>query len=285
MAPKPHAPLRETAALADKAATTPLMPTVVVQEESIAISDLDADHNVFAMRVDVRADALAEELKGDGQLNAIHVWAETGKPPLHILAGHRRTAAAKLLGWTSIRGVVHRNLTRDEAWRLAWKDNVERRTLSRQDRWWLVARLLGGGRNQATVAALLGVDKSVVSRDAGWTKLPDAVHDQVGRDGFSHAHAIELIPFANRLDVESTAKILRAYRRKPCDVRGFRKIVRAAYKDGRTKWPKALKVTGDKVALDLKTLDIGSLTSGQIEQALAVLRRAVAALEAQPELA
>lgn len=284
MAPTAQAPIREAASLADKAATVPLMPAVVVQEESIAIADLESTDKVFAMRVDLRAAALAEELKRDGQLNAIHVWSEAGIAPYHILAGHRRTAAANLLGWTSIRAIVHRNLTRDEAWRLAWKDNAERRSLSRQDRWWLVARLLGEGRNQATVAALLGVDKSAVSRDAGWTKLPAAVHDQVGRDGFSHAHAVELVPYANKLDAGATAKVLKTYRRKPCDVRGFRKIVRAALNDrSKNKWPRSLRVAGDKVALDLATLDVGRLAPGQIEAALAVLRRAINALETQSQ--
>jgi ParB/RepB/Spo0J family partition protein len=280
MARTPRPSVRKTAALADKAPTTPLMPTVVVQEEALPLAALATTDSPFAMRLDLRADALADELKRDGQLNAIHVWSANGQAPYAILAGHRRTAAAKLLGWNEIRAIVHRNLEPQEAWRLAWKDNAERRTLSQQDRWWLVARLIGEGRNQATVAALLGVDKSSVSRDAGWTKLPEAVRDQVGRDGFSHAHAVELIPHVDRLTADKTSKILQQYRKNPCDRGGFRKIVAAHLKDQRKKWPKALKVAGDKVTVDLKTLDIGGLTPGQIGEALDVLRRAVQALEA-----
>jgi hypothetical protein len=136
------------------------------------------------------------------------------------------------------------------------------------------------GRNQATVAALLGVEKSIVSRDAGWTKLPQSVRDQVGRDGFTHTHAIELIPHVARLTGDKTASILHAYRQKPCNVRGFRKIVAANLKDGRKKWPKALKIDGNKLTMDLNELDAAGLTPGQLRQALEVLRKATRTLEA-----
>jgi hypothetical protein len=66
-------------------------------------------------------------------------------------------------------------------------------------------------------------------------------------------------------------------------VLGFRKIVVAHVHDGRKKWPRALKVTGDKLALDLKALDVGVLTPGQISQALDLLRRGVKALESGGE--
>jgi hypothetical protein len=87
MARTPRPSVRKTAALADKAPTTPLMPTVVVQEEALPLADLATTDSAFAMRIHLRADALAEELKRDGQLNAIHVWSATGHAPYDILAG------------------------------------------------------------------------------------------------------------------------------------------------------------------------------------------------------
>jgi hypothetical protein len=51
-------------------------------------------------------------------------------------------------------------------------------------------------------------------------------------------------------------------------------------KGGRKKWPKALKVVGNKITMDLNEPDAAGLTPSQLRQALEVLRKATRILEA-----
>jgi ParB/RepB/Spo0J family partition protein len=255
------------------------MPAVVAAEELIQLTTVSIEKDPFATRIDINAEGLAQELKTDGQINAIHVLAEVEGGPYTLVAGHRRVAAARLLGWTTIRAVVHTDLTHDEAWRLAWKENAERRSLTQADRWWTVARLLAEGRNQATVAALLGIDKAAISRDAGWTKLPDAVRDQVGDGGFTFSHATQLIPYAAELDAGRTAKLLSAFRAAPCDVPTFRKLAKKTIQGKRARWPRGLRVENDRLTVDLGKLDVSKLRPDQVDGARALVRRLAEALE------
>ncbi len=251
-------------------------------ETQIPLSTIHDTSPEFATRLDLHPSDLAADLEANGQINAIHLWSTTGEPPYLILAGHRRTAAAKLLQWPTIRAIVHQGLPRNDAWRLAWQDNAARRSLTASDRQWTVARLLAEGHNQATVAAMLGVSKSVVSRDAGWLQLPQVVRDQVGEQGFSHGHAVALIDQLGTLSAAAMHKLVEAYRKDPCEREEFRKRTLQAARTGRVRWPKAAKVSGDRLTLDLAALRADDLSDSQREQLVALLQRALAAVVVPP---
>lgn len=55
--------------------------------------------------------ALAEDMRNNGQLSPIHITSD-----YEVGDGHRRVAAAKMLGWTQIEASIHSDMTVEELW-------------------------------------------------------------------------------------------------------------------------------------------------------------------------
>lgn len=54
---------------------------------------------------------LAEDMRKNGQLSPVHITSD-----YEVGDGHRRIAAAKLLGWTQIEAAIHGDMTVEELW-------------------------------------------------------------------------------------------------------------------------------------------------------------------------
>jgi ParB/RepB/Spo0J family partition protein len=256
--PKPQETIRSRAGLSDQQPQEPLRPAVVAEEILVPLAAIDLEDQRYAMRLEVDAEDLAEELAADGQINAVHL--EESQPGRYrILAGFRRITAATSLGWTEIRAVVHRGLSEEEAWRLCWKDNAERKDLKPADRWWVVGRLLAAGRNQKTVAGLLGVGVATVSRDAAWLRLPASVRNLVGEHGFTMGHALALVPGLARHPGCNVEPLLREYRRKPCSAADFARRVRDFFRKAAARRPTGVRLDAQSLRVNEKKLDLEAL--------------------------
>jgi ParB/RepB/Spo0J family partition protein len=268
--PQPKEDVRSRAGLRDHQPDAPLRPAVVAEEVLVNLDAIDLEDDRYAMRLRVEATDLATELAADGQINAVHL--EGSSPGRYrILAGFRRITAARSLGWTEIRAVVHHNLSAEEAWRLAWKDNAERRSLKQADRWWVVGRLLAAGRNQKTVAALLGVSPPTVSRDAAWLRLPASVRNLVGEHGFTIGHALALVPGLSAHPGVDVEPLLRAYRQDPCNVSDFERRVRAFYRRTAPRRPSGVRMDAMSLRINEQKLDLEALGEEEARGLLARL--------------
>jgi ParB/RepB/Spo0J family partition protein len=254
----PSPGVRERAGLRDQEPREPLRPQVVVEEVLVKLAAIDLDDDRYAMRLSVKAADLARELEADGQINAVHLEErEDGR--YRILAGFRRITAAAALGWQEIRAIVHQGLSEEEAWRLAWKDNAERRSLKPADRWWVVGRLLAAGRNQKTVAALLGVSPPTVSRDAAWLRLPANVRSLVGEQGFTIGHALVLVPGLAAHPGLDAAPLLRAFRQDPCSVRDFERRAQAFFRRSAPARTSGVRMDEGSLRINERKLDLDAL--------------------------
>ncbi len=84
-------------------------------------------HEFFTSPSDVQLDELAADLKERGQQEPIHIT-----PAGTLIRGHRRVAAAKLLGWRELKAVVRHDLTDPnsaEAVSELINDNIKRQQL------------------------------------------------------------------------------------------------------------------------------------------------------------
>lgn len=269
-------PVRDRAALADRAPTQPLRPEVVAEEVLIPLAAIDLGDEAYATRYQPRVDELVRELATDNQINAIHLRPRPdGK--YQILAGFRRTTAATQLGWPHIRAIVHKDFTDEDAVRLAWKDNEQRQDLTPRDRAWTVARLLQGGRNQRTVAALLGTSEATVSRDAGWLELPTAVRRLVGEHGFTMRHAVVLVPHLRRAPNRDVTPLLQAYVQDPCSSATFSRRAAQYFRADMRRQPTGVRMEDQRLVVDEAKLDLGALGAAGRQ----ALRQRLAALQAR----
>lgn len=104
---------------------------------------------------------LALSLSQYGQLNPIYVHGTPGE--YELIAGHRRTAAAELLGWTHIEARI---VSRDAPalWAMAWTENEARDGIAVTDKArWLSAMKQRNGWTQAQTAEILHMAQSQVS--------------------------------------------------------------------------------------------------------------------------
>lgn len=272
-------PIRERASLVDHEPSRPLHPDVVQELVQVPLTSIEPDPTAFATRVDLRVAAMAQALERDGQINAVHLRDDPAVGLLQVICGHRRIAALRSLGKSHVVAVVHEHLGQEEAWRLAWTDNVDRKTMSALDRKYTVARLMHDGHNQRTVAAMLGVNESVVSRDAAWAKLPDQVRRRVADKGFTFSHAVTLLPFVERPTMQHIESLIDDLKSKPCDVQAFRLRVRKFFAERGGRLTTGARIKGETVTIDTKRFDASAMSAVQRQRLVALLRPILAALE------
>lgn len=94
----------------------------------LPLREVDDSDETYRFRLNEDAPSLVLSLERDGQLTPITVVA--GEARYRIIGGFRRTAAARQLGWTTIRAVIYPPILSDEAKKIAFVANVVRRNLT-----------------------------------------------------------------------------------------------------------------------------------------------------------
>ena len=103
---------------------TAVLEVLELDLAEIHLSDVGNDREVFTDR-ELRA--LADSMAETGQLTAVTVRPRAGGG-WELVAGERRTRAARLLGWSTIRAEVV-DLDDDQAWRAMLEENLVRADL------------------------------------------------------------------------------------------------------------------------------------------------------------
>lgn len=99
--------------------------------EVVATENIDTEDRRFQYRVAEEASDLTENLRTEGQLVPIVLWGESS--PFIIIDGFRRVKKIKALGWTQVKAIIHRSITEEEAYNIAFIENVKRKNLSPMD--------------------------------------------------------------------------------------------------------------------------------------------------------
>ena len=134
------------------------------RSELIELRDVIEEDPYRSLRTELRdIEQLAAKIKERGQLVPILVWLRRGQYVL--LSGHRRTAALRALGATTIKAIVYsdRELSQKDALDIAIDDNVDRNNFSRVELGVLVHRLVQEGLTQRKVAKRLRLSTGSVS--------------------------------------------------------------------------------------------------------------------------
>lgn len=135
---------------------------------------------------DAELEGLADSMRANGMIQRITVRvdmdSEGGEPPYEVVDGHRRLAAARLIGWAEIAADVV-DATDAEAQLMTATANVQRLGNDPLREAALIGRLRDAGRTYAQIAAAMGRDERYVARRARLTGLTDKWRELFARIG------------------------------------------------------------------------------------------------------
>ena len=140
---------------------------------------------VFA---DVELEELAQSIKENGVLQPV-VVRRKGDGMYELIAGERRTRAAKIAGLTTIPAII-RNSNDEKALALALIENIQRQNLNPMEEARAYSRLIGEfGLTQDLVAQSVGKERSTIANLLRLLALPKEVQENVQNGALSLGHA------------------------------------------------------------------------------------------------
>lgn len=138
-------------------------------------------------------DALAASMREHGLLQPVVAERVPGRDGLQVLAGHRRLAAAKHLGWTHIPVLVRRDTLPDEALAAMLVENGQRTDLDPIEEARALQRLVKGGKTQHDVARMVGRHPSWVKARLDLLNLPPDEQEQLRAGHTTLGRAADLL--------------------------------------------------------------------------------------------
>lgn len=150
----------------------------------LALREIDDSDKTFQFRLNEEAASLVQSLERDGQVTPIKVVA--GPANYRIIDGFRRSAAARELGWDTIRALVYPPMLADEAKKIAFVANVVRRNLTVLEKANAIQMARQEGYSKADVAGMFGISQRQIER---YLALPEEVLKMIDGREITMAHA------------------------------------------------------------------------------------------------
>ena len=153
----------------------------------IAIRDIDFNDRRFQYRLKDKHKDLIPSIEKEGQLVPVILFGQA--PPYKIVDGHRRAAAVRDLGWPSVRAIVHKNITDDDAYRLSFIENVRRRNFGPMDMANAVWKAQARGKTNETLTREFGLSKRQIQRYKAMLNFSKNVLTALENEDITMAHA------------------------------------------------------------------------------------------------
>jgi ParB/RepB/Spo0J family partition protein len=161
----------------------------------IALSDL-----TFQYRFPSETASLQESLRTEGQREPVDL---VGGPGFRIVDGFRRVTAASALNWPTIKAFVHRDVSEEEAYRIAFTKNVVRRNLSPLERAQaILVAMKKRGLSQGQLREAFGISDKQVRRYLELLEFPPSIQRILDGDVVTMAHARALARYGVASEAE-----------------------------------------------------------------------------------
>jgi ParB/RepB/Spo0J family partition protein len=154
--------------------------TVPLALEALDVSPHNTRKNQDAGAEDASLDDLASNLDALGLINAVTVRPAAAPGRYEVIAGGRRVAAARRLGWASIPAVVREDLDDAQALVLSLAENVHRADMHPLDKARAYEVLLAWEGTVSGVARITGISGPTVARYLQLLKLPPDLQAEIG---------------------------------------------------------------------------------------------------------
>jgi ParB family chromosome partitioning protein len=138
-------------------------------------------------------EGLAASIKEAGLIQPLVVQRIPGHPGYQVVAGHRRLAAVKKLGWDSVPCIMRRNMLPDEELLTMLIENGQRSGLDPIEEARAARKLAAAGLTQSDIARRVGRSPNWVQQRLMLLNLPVEEQDAVRAGHSSLGHALGLI--------------------------------------------------------------------------------------------
>ena len=131
----------------------------------VSIAEIDVSNIEFQFRNNLAFEDIALSLKNEGQKFPVILFKKSDSP-LQAISGFRRINAAKSLSWEKILAIVipESDMSREEALRLNFIENLERKSLTNMDLIFACRKLHEQGKNNVEIGKLISRDEAMVRK-------------------------------------------------------------------------------------------------------------------------
>lgn len=155
--------------------------------ETIAVADIDLDDRRFQYRLKEKAKDLIPSLTSDGQLVPVMLWGQ--EPPYKIVDGYRRVTAVKSLEWPSVRAIIQRDISEEDALRLSFVENVKRKNFSPLDMANALWKMQHKGKTNADLTKEFGLSERQINRYKALIQFSEPIKEALANETITMTHA------------------------------------------------------------------------------------------------
>lgn len=160
--------------------------------EEVPIEDIKTEDSSFQYRFSANLGDLKNSLTLEGQKEPIDL---TGSKPYRIIDGFRRIEAIRALGWKSVKAIIHKGISDDEAHKLAFIKNVVRKNLSPIEKANAIHLAKKRGRKISEIQEYFGLSEKQLKRYEALLEFPPEIQKLLDKGTITMGHAKILSDF------------------------------------------------------------------------------------------
>jgi ParB family chromosome partitioning protein len=154
--------------------------------QEIPLEEIDLKNRMFQYRFSSNLGDLKHSLSLEGQKEPIDL---TGSKPHRIVDGFRRVEALQALGWKTVKALVHKGITDEEAHSLAFIKNVFRKNLAPMDKANAIFQAKQRGKKPADLSEAFGLSEKQIKRYEALLNFSPDIQKLLEEEAISMGHA------------------------------------------------------------------------------------------------
>ena len=158
----------------------------VREAEEIPLDEIRLGDKGFQYRLSTNVGDLKQSIALEGQKEPIDL---TGSRPYRIIDGFRRVEAVRALGWSTVKALIHKGISEEEAHKLAFIKNVVRKNLSPMDKANAIFQAKQRGMRASELNEYFGLSEKQLKRYENLLDFPAEIQKLLGKEAISMGHA------------------------------------------------------------------------------------------------
>ena len=166
--------------------------------DEVSLEDIKETDTTFQYRFSSNLGDLKRSLTQEGQKEPIDL---TGSKPYRVIDGFRRIEATRQLGWQSVKAIIHKGISEEQAHKLAFIKNVVRKNLSPMEKANAIHQARQRGMNMEELKEFFGLSEKQLKRYEELLNFPQEIQKLLEKGAITMGHAKVLSDFKiNELD-------------------------------------------------------------------------------------